>query len=350
LFVFLFDSSGWPAEMGEAIAKRHDEDGPPWALPVATDPSTPRPPAPLSGIHARTLPGEIDKIVIRIGSLLGLRLCGGQNKVFLSYRAVDGIAIAHQIHEALAWQGIAAFLDTAEDDYGNLTVELGEPVQKKIRAWLEDATAIVIIDTPTVTTSDWIRMEIEMAIGAQVPIFPIVWRTPNDASRGPRFRNLLDLRRWANVSSGSVSGRPLASDRPLDPEDLARAVDEIELYLRDLAQLRLRVPVGAQRAFQAEGYTWTAVEERRRMFSAVKPTRVRTAILSHCALQSPEFVPALRALHGYQTSDHFTRRAYVYGGREPVYSPAELVAKASLRDGEVDILHVSEIQSFLREV
>jgi hypothetical protein len=350
LLVFLFDGSGWTDEIRDAIARRHDQNGPSWALPVALDPAAQKPPAPLSGIHARTMPGERDKIITRIGSLLGLRLCGGQ-KVFLSYRAIDGIGIARQLYEALAQQGIAAFLDTAEDEFGNLTVELGEPIQKRIREWLEDATAVVLIDTPALTSSEWIRREIDMAIGAQVPVFPVVWRTPGDPSQGPRFRNLLDLRRWANVSSGSVSGQPCSPDRALDPADLARVVDEIERYLRDLAQFRLRVRVAAQRAFQAAGYSWTVVEERRRMFSAVKPkTRTRTAILSHCALQSPEFVPALKALHLYPANEHFTRRAYVYGGWVPVFDPAELVTKAELREGEVDLLHVSEIRSFLEEV
>ena len=101
-------------------------------LPIAIDAKHGRPPTPISGTKSRFLSIDEDEILISIGSLLGLALRRGENQLFISYRASDGKASANLIHEHFSAIGYDAWLDEADDKFGDPNLKLGADVQAEI--------------------------------------------------------------------------------------------------------------------------------------------------------------------------------------------------------------------------
>lgn len=64
--------------------------------------------------------------------MLGLRVQGRHTKIFISYRAADGTAIAEQLNTHLRGLGYQTFLDQAKEFDGEPTILPGSAVQQEI--------------------------------------------------------------------------------------------------------------------------------------------------------------------------------------------------------------------------
>ncbi|SRR6266478_6275539 len=170
-------------------------------LPVATDEHARKPPGAAAGIKAleydAAAEGPNGRLANRVGGLLGLRVQGRDSKVFISYPAVDGTTIAKQLHDHLISLGHRAYLDQAKEFDGEPNIRPGSPVQKQIDEALEKANLVLLIDTPSAPSSEWIKHEVDTADGLLLPILPLCFRwvafqTPDPAADQPLSDNQID--------------------------------------------------------------------------------------------------------------------------------------------------------------
>jgi len=71
--------------------------------------------------------GPTGRLANRVGGMLGLRVQSRDSKIFISYRATDGAAIATQLHNHLVGLGHHVFLDEAKEIDGRNQNHPGQP-------------------------------------------------------------------------------------------------------------------------------------------------------------------------------------------------------------------------------
>lgn len=298
LLVVLYSGDGFPEQGNEFIAEfvRQRPDTV-QLLPVAAanDPTHRRPPRAAAAIKAlvydAAAAGVKGRLVKRVGAMLGLRLQGRDTRIFVSYREKDGKHVAKQVHDHLLEVGYRAFLDEAEELDGETSILPGTDVQAAIDEALENASLLLLIDTPEAPGSSWIKHEVDTANGMLLPILPMCLRKADDNRKGSRFPSLLALQRYIQV----VHTDPVDSLR-LTATDLTEAVNEIETYLCEILQRKCRVPFIVEREFVSRDYAWKVLDKRLMMFESEKTfsTRLQTRVNSHCSHFDQIFPPALR--------------------------------------------------------
>jgi hypothetical protein len=276
LLIALYDTQNFP-EMGKRFIQAYLDmsDARGYVLPVALHPQRQRPPEPMSHLKAilydDAAKGTTGRIARRVGALLGLRLRRGDTKIFISYRAVDGSAIAQQLYAFLHSHGFNPWLDEAQDaDDGDPNIQGGENVQTVLDTHLRQAALILLVDTPKAPESKWIKFEIDTANAQLLPIFPVCCRDEDDHRRGPRFRSLMDLQRWEPVTL-----RPHRPAMPLEETELDRIMDEIESYLCEIYRRKSKIPYEVSKRFKDHDFAWTALDDSRRLYQSLKRYNVR---------------------------------------------------------------------------
>jgi hypothetical protein len=89
-------------------------------------------------------------------------------RVFISYRRIDSEAIAHQLHEAYVDLGYEVFLDS-------VSINAADDFQHELMWWLNDADIVVLLASPRLGQSDWIRQEVEFAKAANLGMVIVGW-------------------------------------------------------------------------------------------------------------------------------------------------------------------------------
>ncbi|MDB6112879.1 MAG: hypothetical protein JWR69_4629 [Pedosphaera sp.] len=321
-----------------------------WAafvLPVAVS-AAKAPPAPVDYIKA--LPWENDgfaRCCQRIGARLGLALRSRVHTLFISYRAVDGTGLATQFESFLKGEGYNVWRDDSKDAFdGETTIPPGDFVQREIETNLTNADMVLLLDTPKAWESSWINLEVGLANGNLIPVLPVLFRRPGEKVLCSRFRALDTLQRCVDFD---LVG-PDAPDH-VDPADLQRVLHEMETYLCEIFQRRLRVPHGVARDFGALQYEWS--QRDRFVYEAVRKSsgRVVVRVFSHCSFFDGIYDPALRAfvqhLRGLDPRANYA--LYVYDGTLiPPIQLREIERSAALANrAEVILLHHSEVLTVL---
>lgn len=345
LLIVLFDGSLWPDEANEYVkeflAKRPDTA---LVLPVAVNSEYPVPPGAASDYKA--LPfnddslGTEGRLIRRAGAMLGLRLEGRNTKVFISYRAVDGKQIAEQIFDHLLALGHKPWRDEAKELDGNTKILPGEPVQQEIENALAEASLVLLVDTPESHTSKWIKEEINTADGMLIPILPVVFRTQGDKKKGPRFRALLSLQRWIDMTFADAPKQTIMSATELEKITL-----EIETYLCDIFIRKCRVPFLVEKYFKGAGYDWQALDRALFMFTSHQTftSRLNRTVHSHCSIFDQNYDPARARIKSFlETQPRANHSLFVYDG--------ELWPEDDLKhcsDDDMIILHHQELSALL---
>jgi hypothetical protein len=216
-------------------------------------------------------------------------------------------------------------------------------VQKQIDAALADANLMLLVDTPEAPRSGWIRHEVDTANASLLPILPLCSREKDDPKQGPRFRSLLDLRRWVPL--------PLAEPAkvaPLTPAELDHIVAETDRYLCEIFQRRCRVPFIVEKAFVSRDFAWRALDKRLLMFESEKKraTRLTTRVVSHCSIFDQLHGPALKRFLAFLTdSGHPNFSLYVYEGE--MMPEAEVEEILQQEAGSVIVLHHQELATLI---
>src|SRR5207249_1966155 len=111
----------------------------------------------------------------------------------------------------------------------------GTPVQNQIDAALDDASIVLLLDTPAAPGSRWITHEIETANGMVLPVLPLCFRDKSDSKKGSRFTSLTQLQRWVALTLPPAGATP-----PLTGGELDQIVTEMEQFLCELMQRKCR--------------------------------------------------------------------------------------------------------------
>lgn len=348
LLVVMFDGKKFP-DRGELFIKKYLSQRASSAilLPVAINPDSRTPPAAAAAIKAfhfdRAAEGPSGRLANRVGGMLGLRVQGRDKKIFISYRTIDGQALATQVEAHLATLGHRPWLDEAKEIDGETKILPGSPVQKEIDEALGDANLLLLIDTPSAATSPWIKHEVDTADSLLLPILPLCFRNPADPKKGPRFRSLLALQRWVEFRIPST-----ADDPPLSTSQLDDIVSEIEKYMCEIFKRKCRVPFIVKKEFMSRGFCWKVLDERRLMFESSKsPTfRLQTKVLSHCSIFDTVYGPAMKVfidfLNGTGRSTH---SLFIYDGE--LLPEPQLREIVEAQDDPVIILHHQEIAALI---
>jgi hypothetical protein len=320
----------------DAYRAAHKTEG--GVIPIGVNPAFPVPPDPLSGIKAAKYDGSPEQtanIVKSAGVFLGLSLRPGNQRIFVSYRAKDGAQLARSIFDRLKAGGFEPWLDEAEE---NLVI--GDDVQDKIRAGLETAAMVILVDTPEAPDSKWVAIEVDLANGQLVPVLPVV----AGGESLSRFIQLQGLRRWALVKPNGLDGSPLT-----DAEwDLVQM--EIDELLLSSFRRRLKILSRAQTIFEHHGYKWQTVDARLRMYRAEKKpsSKINVVTLSHCLVHDITYIPALKAYWNFLTKyaglATLNQKLCIYD-RDKVLSESEMDALSrNIPEMNAILAHYNELE------
>jgi len=316
-------------------------------LPVALDLDHQRPPKAAEAI--KSLPYDYEakgvdgRVVRRVGAMLGLRVRRPENKIFISYAAMDGWEIAKQIEKHLEGLGYRPWRDEAREVDDETKILPGSLVQKEIDAALVDANLMLLVDTPNAPRSSWIRHEVDTANASLLPILPLCFRTKDDHQQGPRFRSLFDLRRWVSL--------PLPDPAQVDPLTSAhfdQIISETDRYLCEIFQRRCRVPFIVKKAFVTREFAWRVLDQRLLMFESEKKHSVRltTKVLSHRSIFDQVHGPALKNFVEFLArAGHPNFSVYVYDGE--MLSEPELEEILENQDDSIIVLHHQELATLI---
>jgi hypothetical protein len=136
LLIVIFNKEDFPPQ-GIRLIEHYLQKRPDSAqlLPVATDTSMRTPPGMAGSIKAlqydASTPNPTERLVTRVGGMLGLRLQGRDSKMFISYRAKDGASIARQIYDYLITLGHRPFLDEAKEVDGETKILPGSQFNRR---------------------------------------------------------------------------------------------------------------------------------------------------------------------------------------------------------------------------
>jgi hypothetical protein len=348
LLIVLYNSKDFPASGNEFITEylkaRSDTA---LLLPAALNAAVPKPPDAAEAIKAlpydTSASDQTSRLVTRAGGMLGLRLQGRDGKIFLSYRASDGKAIAQQLYDHFVAVGHRPFLDEARELDGDTKILPGTPVQKQIDEALCDANLVLLIDTPDAPASPWIKHEVDTADSLLLPILPLCFRDPGDLRHGPRFPSLLALQRWISLTLPAKSSSPL-----LAAAQLEQIVEAAEKYLCEIFQRKCRVPFLVEKEFVDKGFAWKILDKRLLMFESAKTMSVRlhTRVLAHCSLFDQIYPPAIKRFCQFlDARGRGNYSLFIYDGELLTAPQLEELVKS--QPGEVVILHHQELAALI---
>jgi len=344
LLIVIYKGKAFPAAGNMFITKYlRERSDTAMLLPVAVDPKSRTPPEAAAAIKALQYDdaskGPSGRLANRVGGMLGLRLQGRDGKIFISYRATDGTAIAEQLHAHLKSLGYSPFLDVAREIDGETTILPGSPVQKQLDEALANANLVLLIDTPSAPASRWIKHEVETADAILLPILPIVFRDTSDPKPGPRFPSLLALQRWVRLQ------RPAETDNPpLSASQLDQIVNETETYLCEIFKRKCRVPFIVEKEFVSHGFIWRVLDKHLLMFqsSRTRSPRLRTKVLSHCSIFDQIYAPAIKTFRAFlKEKARPNYSLFIYDGN--LLPDPQMEDLAEAQEDSLIILHHQEL-------
>jgi len=321
----------------------------PFVLPVTLHSAHHVPPGALNAIKA--LPyegGSFARGCRRIGAHIGLSLRSRDHTIFLSYRQVDGVSLATQLEQFLRGEGYHVWRDDSKDKFdGQSMIPPGEPVQVEIEESLKRADMVLLLDTPRAAESYWIDLEMKLANGNLIPVLPVLLRRPKERVNCSRFRTLDTLQRAVIVELPDQN----VPDQ-FSPAELDSILEEMETYLCEIVQRRLKVPHAVRQQFQAVAYEW--VERDRFIYEAVRRSgaRLMSRVFSHCSIFDGVYNPALRAFieHLKKVDPRANYALYIYDGPLiPSVQLREIERAAELQNSaDVILLHHQEVLTVLQ--
>jgi hypothetical protein len=123
-------------------------------------------------------------------------------RTFISYRATDASITAQDLNKRLEKAGYYPWLDEAKEH-----LSPGTDVQAVISKQIEQASMVLVVDTPAAPESTWIDFEIDLAGHRFIPVLPVV--VGQDISR---FITLKSLERTVPIKPGGVDGEALSNE------------------------------------------------------------------------------------------------------------------------------------------
>jgi hypothetical protein len=290
-------------------------------IPLSCGAALALPPAALQHLKGAHWPTEASTVLDRIGVWLGLALLPGAQKIFISYKTSDGEAAAIKLERHLQARGYHVFRDASRDRAdGRPNIEPGDDLHSVLADHVRAASAIVLLDTPDAPRSAWIHGEVQIGIGRQIPILPVVFREADDPAEGSRFRRLKELHRFvpAPLQPGGVA--------MLDESALDRVLRELEGFLLTTAQRRRGCIDGLTREFAKREWVLKGFRDFNHLFEASRrqhvPGQRGTWFFSCCSLEDDvHFASVVRFVQEVKDATaarSYARHIYFHFG-DPLY-------------------------------
>ena len=137
-------------------------------------------------------------------------------RVFISYRRTDAERIAQQLFERYTERSFDVFLD-------DVSIHRGDDFQVELRRRLDDADAVLLLISPRIAESRWVREEIELALTRRIGLLGVVWPEESFDARPDAIIEEVpaDLRIQLDASAlSNGSGEPRT--QRIDPARLTR--------------------------------------------------------------------------------------------------------------------------------
>lgn len=194
----------------------------------------------INGLEPSPADTSHEKLVGRV--LEELRLLRRQRSVFISYRRVESAGVAAQLREQLQARRYDVFLDS-------YSVEYGVDFQSALWNELGNTDVVVLLNTPTVFSSEWVEKEVTRTSAAGIAMLRLIW--PNvTPQRDIDFAEPVYLND-ADFIGGSSAGGETAQLLPAQVGTLAAQVEQ--LRARAHAARRRRVVAELQAAANSAG-------------------------------------------------------------------------------------------------
>jgi hypothetical protein len=202
--------------------------------------------APTQALRWRDDPAQTASAVLSVA-----HVTPAENRVFVSYRHGEGDALAGELFHLLAEARFDVFLD-------RFAIEPGTDWLERLEEELADKAFVLVVETATVHSSQWIKGEIDFARKHRLGLAGIE-HGGEAPGIGEARRLRLGPTGWLSTPQPLVSGRP--SHLPQGVVD--RILDFVqERHARALARRRRLLDLSLRRALAREG---------------VEPNRIRRA-------------------------------------------------------------------------
>lgn len=91
-----------------------------------------------------------------------------QRRIFISYRRSESHAMARQLHDHFSARSFEVFLDER-------SIEPAVDFQHELKRHLDDSDAVLVLVSPGLANSRWVREELEFAKTRRIGLLGIVW-------------------------------------------------------------------------------------------------------------------------------------------------------------------------------
>lgn len=142
-----------------------------------------------------------------------------QRRIFISYKRSESQASARLLADYFSERSFAVFLDER-------SIEPAVDFQNELRAHLDDSDAVLVLVTPGLTNSRWVREELQFARTRRIGLLGVVWPTVPDKPTPAAVAQLdHDQQVWLSRPATNVVGSEhVLTDQ--DVKDVAHVVFE----------------------------------------------------------------------------------------------------------------------------
>ena len=233
-------------------------------------------------LHPINALGTSSLAKISASVLRWLGLTEKHRRVFVSYRRSDALHVGEQIWETLSKVGFDVFLD-------RFSVDPGVDFQERLTEALNDKSFLLLIESPDVTTSEWVEYEVEFARKSRMGLLALTW--PGSAN----MKNVFEKQRRRLAEHGDLENSTGAWK--FTPGFLQTLPDLVEqVHANAMLARRRRMMGSLESELRRRGVAyrllsdWTLLgetdTERERVFSITpRPPEVPDLFLldTHCA-------------------------------------------------------------------
>lgn len=171
---------------------------------------------------------------------------------------------------------------------------------------MSTSNGLVLVDTPDSVTSPWVRLEIEIAVGRMIPIYPVVLHPPTQKTSACRFRVLHSLHR-KSVAESDYSSNQLVLRSTYTPD----IVQQVERLLCSVYENRIVQFRELEKFFAEKRWHFGKNEHLPYLHDAKNGELKRVfSLLACCSFEEVIFAPRVRAFIEGVTKLAALRRLY----------------------------------------
>jgi TIR domain len=201
-------------------------------------------PAKLSHINSDFWTTSITQTIPTILSLANIT--PHSPRIFISYRQVDSASLAIQLFDALSHAGFETFLD-------HFRIPPGVNFQAKLTQELGDKAMVVVIESPRLLESDWVKHEINVAKVNSLGVFAL------QAPGGEEIDGI-DSSYRLELKAADFAGGSFSSTAVLQDAIMAEVIDRLKAeHDRALIRRRQILHDSLEGALASEGVSITAL-------------------------------------------------------------------------------------------